>query len=338
MKQPSDGSSVLNVQQEAGVGRRQRTWWQAGTVAAICVAYIAALWWIDRKNGAFSRVLDQGAMLALSLPLVLASYAIRYARWSWLLKSRGHAVPVWRGFLAYLAGFALTATPGKAGELLRIRYFERIGVPASRTMAVFVFERACDLLVILLLSLLAANVFPTINVLCVIVLAFVATLFGIAAWPGSAGFMDWVSTRLGEGLLKRAAGFVIAAIGELRICLKGSALAMGLLGSCFAWSLTALVFVGICNALGIHAPLLILLGIYPLAMLIGALSFVPGGVGTTELAIVLMLGRLGIPTPDALAAAIGVRLVTLWFAVAVGLLSVLTLESRLQRQGSERTV
>jgi uncharacterized protein (TIRG00374 family) len=307
-------------------------------VGLLCAIYIAALWWIDRKNGAFTRLLEQVTVLALMLPLVLASYAARYARWFWLLRKAGQAPPIWRGFLAYLAGFALTATPGKAGELLRIRYFESMGIPPSRTMAVFVFERACDLLVILLLSLLAASVFPTIGLLCLVVLAFVGALFGFAAWPGSARCLAWTASRLRKGLLKSAIDFIGSAIRELQSCLTWRSLAMSTLSGGLAWSLTALVFLGICSALGIHAPLTALFGIYPLAMLIGALSFVPGGVGTTELAIVLILERLGIPTPDALAAAIGVRLVTLWFAILVGALSLLILEGRLHKDVAQRIV
>jgi uncharacterized protein (TIRG00374 family) len=68
--------------------------------------------------------------------------------------------------------------------------------------------------------------------------------------------------------------------------------------------------------------------IYPLAMLIGALSFVPGGVGTTEAAIVLMLTAAGAGVEAALAVAIGIRLVSLWLAVAVGMLAMSVLEAQ----------
>mgnify|MGYP003689249353 FL=1 len=69
-----------------------------------------------------------------------------------------------------------------------------------------------------------------------------------------------------------------------------------------------------------------MLSIYPLAMLIGALSLVPGGVGTTEAAIVLMLGASGVEVDAALTVAIGIRLVSLWLAVIVGMLAMARLE------------
>jgi uncharacterized protein (TIRG00374 family) len=53
-------------------------------------------------------------------------------------------------------------------------------------------------------------------------------------------------------------------------------------------------------------------------MLIGALSFIPGGLGSTEAAMVLMLSLLGMGVSSAIAATIVCRVATLWFAVALG--------------------
>lgn len=99
-----------------------------------------------------------------------------------------------------------------------------------------------------------------------------------------------------------------------------------MLAGCLAWGLTSAVFVSLCVGMGLQLDPMVALGIYPLAMLIGALSFVPGGVGTTELAIVLMLNRLGISTPEAIAVAVAARLVTLWYAIVVGAAAMLIAE------------
>ena len=142
-------------------GPRDPGWRSAGFVILLVAAYCASLWWLDRSNGTFQRLSSAWHWLSLATLPVFASYLVRYWRWRWLLHRNGDLVPFARGLCAYLAGFALTATPGKAGELLRIRYFSRMAVPASRTLAAFVFERALDLLVILLLSFAAAPIFPT---------------------------------------------------------------------------------------------------------------------------------------------------------------------------------
>lgn len=99
------------------------------------------------------------------------------------------------------------------------------------------------------------------------------------------------------------------------------------LGLC-AWLLTALSFVIVLHGLGIAVPISRALGIYPLAMLVGAASMLPGGLGTTEAAIVAQLQLQDVPMDLALAVAVVIRLGTLWFAVLVGGFSVLMLEYR----------
>jgi len=59
-------------------------------------------------------------------------------------------------------------------------------------------------------------------------------------------------------------------------------------------------------------------GIYSVSVLAGALSFIPGGLGSTEAVMVLLLTLVGVNTPAAIAATLICRLATLWFAVIIG--------------------
>jgi uncharacterized protein (TIRG00374 family) len=72
------------------------------------------------------------------------------------------------------------------------------------------------------------------------------------------------------------------------------------------------------NDLGLSIKPLEAFTIYPLAMLAGAASMLPGGVGSTELSIVLLLGIYGVSVSIATIAAIGIRFTTIWFAVLTG--------------------
>lgn len=305
---------------------RDPAWRSAGFVLLLVGAYGLGLWWLDRSNDTFQRLASAWHWLPLTTVPVFATYLVRFWRWRWLLRRLGDDVPFSIGFCAYLAGFALTATPGKAGELLRIRYFGRMGVSPSRTLAVFIFERACDLLTILLLSLTAASFVPGLAALGGIALAFVLLLFAGARWRAMHGVIERTIPHVPFAWLRRACAFAVSATKAVSLCLEARTLGTSLAAGVMAWGLTSAVFVGVCAGFGLTVDPLIAFGIYPLAMLVGALSFVPGGVGTTELAIVLMLNRLGVGTGDALAAAVATRLVTLWFAVGVGGVAVLLAE------------
>jgi uncharacterized protein (TIRG00374 family) len=58
---------------------------------------------------------------------------------------------------------------------------------------------------------------------------------------------------------------------------------------------------------------------YAAAMLAGALSFLPGGLGGAEVVMVGLLMLGGMSSGDAVAATVLIRLATLWFAVVLGL-------------------
>lgn len=61
-------------------------------------------------------------------------------------------------------------------------------------------------------------------------------------------------------------------------------------------------------------------------MLSGAASMIPGGVGTTEVAIVAPLSTFVVPLDVATLSAIGICIASLWFSVFCGFLSLFSLE------------
>ncbi|GAB3048172.1 lysylphosphatidylglycerol synthase transmembrane domain-containing protein [Stenotrophomonas tumulicola] len=297
-------------------------------VAAIAAMYLVALWYLDRDRNILYRLAEMAAPLSACAALVLLSYGCRYQRWRSVLAAQGHPLHSWwRGLVAYLAGFAFTASPGKAGELLRIRYFNWQGVPAQATLTSFIFERAMDLLVITLLSISAATLVPAFGLLALVILVLLLALLALGCWPPLARLARALAARLPGAPVRRVARFLIDGGTALRPLFRARLLLGSLSWGAAAWLLTAAAFAWLCHTSGITAHWPLLLGIYPLAILIGALSFVPGGVGTTEAAIVLMLVACGVGADAALAIAVGIRLASLWLAVLVGMLSMTTLES-----------
>ena len=60
----------------------------------------------------------------------------------------GHSVPVLRNLEIYLAAFALTLTPGKAGETVRSVYLYPYGVSYPKSIGAFIAERLLDLVAV----------------------------------------------------------------------------------------------------------------------------------------------------------------------------------------------
>ena len=67
---------------------------------------------------------------------------------------------------------------------------------------------------------------------------------------------------------------------------------------------------------------------YAFAIIVGAVSLLPGGIGLTEGSLTFLLVKRGISNSTAVATTLLVRAVTLWFAVVVGIVSVIFYQKR----------
>jgi uncharacterized protein (TIRG00374 family) len=79
----------------------------------------------------------------------------------------------------------------------------------------------------------------------------------------------------------------------------------------------------LCRAAGLDLSAWLAAGFYALAMVGGALSALPAGLGGTEAVLVALLVGQGAAVGTAVAVTVLVRLLTLWLAVALGLLALL---------------
>lgn len=275
-----------------------------------------ALWSGWREVGiAAGKVGVLGLCIALSLSL--ANYGLRFVRWQIYLRAMGHPV-AWRPSLEiYLAGFALTTTPGKSGEAVRAVLLNRRGVPYAQGLAAFLCERLSDLLAIVLLALFGLTLYPAAQPLVVAGAAGVLLAFAALS---SRRLLERLGASIRGG--SRLASLLrdsIRVLLQARRC-HAPALLAGATGlSLVAWAAEAWAFHLILRWMGIEAPAEFAIFVYAVSMLAGALSFVPGGLGGTEAVMAGLLVWTGASGADAIAATILIRLATLWFAVAIGI-------------------
>src|SRR5690606_10701430 len=91
--------------------------------------------------------------------------------------------------------------------------------------------------------------------------------------------------------------------------------------SVVAWGAEAFAFYWVLGWLGADVSMSFAIFVYALSMLAGGISFLPGGLGSAEAVMVSMLVFKGMTMPAAIAATVFIRLATLWFAVAIGLVA-----------------
>ncbi len=294
--------------------------------ALLTVVYLLALVWVDSRKQVFSQIGPLASILPALAGLSLLSYLLRYARWHWLLARAGHPTRIGRGLLAYLAGFAFTATQGKVGELVRMRYLAPQGVPPSRVLSAFVYERSFDLVTVLLLASLAISRHDVFAVALAFVAIFLGLVVGLAWHPGP---LSCLSAHLRRHQLSRSSRWVRLLRDGLTGCRQWLTLrdvSVALVTGLAAWVVTAGAFVLLLQHLGVVMPPRAAWATYPLAMLAGAASMVPGGIGSTELTLVALLSFFNVSVATATLAAVGIRLASLWFSVLCGLVCVTALE------------
>lgn len=299
----------------------------------ITLVYVGVLLWIDQAKGFLSGLNRLYSVLPALALFSLSSYLARYARWHWLLARTGVSIGILRGFTAYLSGFAFTATPGKVGELLRIRYLQPMGAPPAMVLSAFVYERVFDLMVVLGLASMAATAFGIFPIVLLFVGLIISTVFMLSVHPHWLLHIARFLERRNMLRSARLADVFARGFAHTRVWITPLDLLVSLVTGMVAWGLTAYAFVVLLNALEIDVPVLLALSLYPMAMLAGAASMMPGGLGSTEAVLIILLAGQGIDLANGTLAAIGIRLATLWFATLLGLVSILALEYILKSVG-----
>jgi uncharacterized protein (TIRG00374 family) len=116
-------------------------------------------------------------------------------------------------------------------------------------------------------------------------------------------------------------------VSRASVLLRSDVLSTSLLLGILAWGAEGVGFYYLLQFLHIETTLAQAIGIYALSMLAGALSFLPGGLGSAEATMVLLLSLSGAGQAEAVAATLVCRLTTLWFAVALGSIAFLRVET-----------
>jgi uncharacterized protein (TIRG00374 family) len=296
-------------------------------IALAILGYLAYAIWtgLGETLHAISRLGITGVGIILSLSLL--NYTLRFLRWQWYLTAVDYQhLSVGRSLRYYFSGFAFTTTPGKAGELVRSLFLKRHGVTYPQSLSMFFVERLSDLLATLILGALVFWQFD--NYQKWLIIPIIATFLLLTVIHHSTWLLQ-VQRFLTTGVSSRVAHLfdrLVELVLHSRTLLKYQFLYGSLLLSLCAWGAEGIGFYYILKTIGINSGLSLAVGIYAMSLIIGALSFLPGGLGGTEAAMLIMLATLGASREDALAATLICRFATLWFAVALGAVAMMGLK------------
>jgi len=254
-------------------------------------------------------------LFPLALALTALNYVLRFGRWQRYLAKLELEVPAGRSFAIFVAGLTMTISPAKLGELLKSGLLKRAyDVPVRRSAPVVLAERVTDATGVVVLAVVAGAAGRNWPLLVTAVLA-VTALVVVVHSPLLERF-----GRLGE-----APGAARALLGT-RLLVEMTVL------SAVSWLFECLAAYVCVKGLRLDLSLAETIVVFTLGSLAGAVSFLPGGLGVAETSMTGLIKVLGDTTKaQAAAATVLIRLATLWFAVALGLIG-LAVEERLYRR------
>lgn len=277
----------------------------------------AATGWDETLEGL--RRLTAAQLVAL-LSLSLVNYGLRGLRWHLFARRLGLPTQLRQDMRHFLGGFAMSATPGRVGELIRMRWIRReTGWAFERTAPLMLVDRASDLVAMALILALAlaltaggiAGAVPV--VILALVAAWIATHPSLLAAIATSGYrMTGRFARL-FARVRGAARSLTAFRGAWTITVAAG---LGIIG----WMAEAYAFHLLLVWMGADVGLWRAAAIFIFAAIAGGLTGAPGGLGGAEAAMIALLSLEGVPLAVSVPATLIIRVTTLWFAIGIGLL------------------
>lgn len=276
--------------------------------AAAAYALVLLLTSSTPPQAVLSQLATPTGLLAAGLCCV--NYVLRGLRWRLWMAHYGRPLGPLEGLRIYLAGYTFTPTPGNIGEAARGLLLAKQPLGAMQSLSIFGAERLADLLGLLLLTL--PGVWWLLNLPQVGGLPLLAIGLGAAALLAVAALL-----KLRPDLLTRWPW-----LQQAWACLATRPLRWLLL-TLVAWTAQGLAVWLVCRELGLALDPLLATGFYALAMVGGALSMLPAGLGGMEALLTGLLVAHGAELGQAVGITVLVRLLTLWLAVAIGVAALL---------------
>lgn len=264
------------------------------------VAAIVVLVWI-RLAGGFDSIAGLAAAQPLQvvtmLGLTAACVLIRFFRWQFLMRHAGSRLIERPSLLIYLASLVGTATPAYVGEAVRGAFIKRrFGVPLKISLSVLVIERLMDVLALSLLAGVVAGEWWMRSVMALFFLGAIAGLFVVALFARTAG----------------ASTTVLRVLRRRDVMLDAFALSLA------AWTVTAFHVSLAASALGISIQPIESLRVFASSILMGGLTLMPAGIGSSGALAIVQLESAGVALADAFLVVSLVRLTTVGATLMIG--------------------
>jgi len=257
------------------------------------------------------------------IPIILlffiSGFMIMGIRQFFLLKQIGISLPIKDNFKLYFSGLSMIISPGGSGQLIKSYYLKKkYNYEIKETLPLVFVERFIDLMCITALIALSLLFVDGIEIIFLVSIVSSFIIIGILIIKIKKFFTFTVYQLSKISFFKKFVKDSDHTYNSLNKMISTKSLSLGFGLGMLSFSFDAIATYFIFMAFDVDLYFFtIVASIYP-SILYGALSFIPGGVGITELTALRLLTDEGISTSLSSAIILTTRFFTIWFVTFVG--------------------
>lgn len=259
--------------------------------------------------------------LPLILLLVSVSWIPLIMKWHFLLKNSKVDIPLTKSITVFFSGLAFEITPGQIGTLMKSQILKTSSnIPRTKTVPIVIVEKIYDLIGAILASVIGIIILGMEFYLIIIAISVLAFIFFFMYYrPASELFFNRITKlKFFSKYIENISEFY--EIVRKSTNLKAATVCI-LLALTYWFMISAAAYYTLI-AFDINVlDYLKVLAIYASSTLLGAITFVPGGIGITEGSIAGLFTLNGIGVSTALILSVTIRILTLWYSVCIGFIA-----------------
>ncbi len=255
------------------------------------------------------------------LSLSLINYILRGVRWHLFSRRLGLPLELRHNVLHFMGGFAMTITPGRVGELVRLRWISRLtDWPFERILPLPFIDRVFDIAAmgIVLAAGVVLSQTGTVGAVPVAVIAI-----GFAAIVTRPALLSGIVKGLWKVIGRWPRRFVrLLQAARSMAVFSAPSVAIPALGlSIIGWAAEGYALFLLLTWMGADITVAAATVIFLFSTLAGGLTGAPGGIGGAEATMLILLAAQNVPLETAVPAMAVIRITTLWFAILIGLVT-----------------
>lgn len=258
----------------------------------------------------------------IALFFIILSMVFKFLRWQIYTTALNLKITLTDSILVFTSGFVMTISPGKIGELLKSFLLKnKYQIPIAKSTPIIAAERIIEFLSLIFISLIGVIIYSSGLIYLLTIISILLAGILLVSSQKIRNILHNLLIKL--PFIKNNEKNIEEFNSSLKKLFSIKIILKSLIISIIAWLFEFYGFYLVLSAFTNDINLVLSSFIYSMSIIIGAVSMLPGGIGTTEGAITLLLSQNGLSENIAIASTIIIRFLTLWLSVLIGFVAMI---------------